>query len=358
MSNRLMSFVVPALAVLGVVFTVVFVFRGDDNLPLAAPVAKPAQSPFPDVVAGAGLVEAASENINIGTELSGIVATVHVKVGDRVKRGDPLFSLDDRAYKAEIARRETVVAAAEIALDRLEVFPRAETLRRQKAVVRELAAQAKEAHAQSKRFEGLIAVGAVSVEESTRRRTDADAAKARLDAAKEQLAEYENGTWSEDKNVAKADLARALAELNQTKTDLDRSVVKAPIDGEVLQVNTRPGEYLATMGSQTIPIVMGFTDTLHVRADVDENDAWRVAKDAKAKAVLKGNSAVGADLTFVRVEPFVVPKRSLTGGSAERVDTRVLQVLYAFKRADLPVYVGQQLDVFIEVAPTARKHGG
>jgi len=46
-----------------------------------------------------------------------------------------------------------------------------------------------------------------------------------------------------------------------------------------------------------------------------------------------------------------VPKRSLTGDSTERVDTRVLQVLYRFDRGDLPVYVGQQMDVFVEAPP-------
>jgi hypothetical protein len=53
-------------------------------------------------------------------------------------------------------------------------------------------------------------------------------------------------------------------------------------------------------------------------------------------------------LRFVRIEPYVVPKRSLTGDSLERVDTRVLQIVYAFDRPAFPVYVGQQVDVFIQ----------
>jgi hypothetical protein len=53
----------------------------------------------------------------------------------------------------------------------------------------------------------------------------------------------------------------------------------------------------------------------------------------------------------VRVEPYVVPKRSLTGESTERVDTRVLQVLYRFDPAAMKVYVGQQVDVFVEAPP-------
>jgi hypothetical protein len=57
----------------------------------------------------------------------------------------------------------------------------------------------------------------------------------------------------------------------------------------------------------------------------------------------------------VRFEPFVVPKRSLTGDSTERVDTRVLQIIYRVERDALPLFVGQQLDVFIDARAD---HGG
>jgi hypothetical protein len=60
---------------------------------------------------------------------------------------------------------------------------------------------------------------------------------------------------------------------------------------------------------------------------------------------------VGDRTSYIRVEPYVVPKRSLTGDSTERVDTRVLQVIYSFYKGALPIYVGQQMDVFIEAPP-------
>jgi hypothetical protein len=66
---------------------------------------------------------------------------------------------------------------------------------------------------------------------------------------------------------------------------------------------------------------------------------------------MRGNRELQTPAQFVRFEPYVVPKRSLTGDTTERVDTRVLQVLYRFNRGDLPVYVGQQMDVFIEAPP-------
>ena len=72
------------------------------------------------------------------------------------------------------------------------------------------------------------------------------------------------------------------------------------------------------------------TDRIHLRVDVDENDAWRFRKDAGAVAFVRGNRELKTDLKFERVEPYVIPKRSLTGDSTERVDTRVMEVIARF----------------------------
>jgi HlyD family secretion protein len=95
---------------------------------------------------------------------------------------------------------------------------------------------------------------------------------------------------------------------------------------------------------------------LHVRVDIDETDAWRLRPGALAVAFVRGNPELKTPLQFVRIEPYVLPKVSLTGQTTERTDTRVLQVIYSFEQAPLPVYVGQQLDVFIQAPPagTAR----
>jgi hypothetical protein len=100
-------------------------------------------------------------------------------------------------------------------------------------------------------------------------------------------------------------------------------------------------------------IVQGETGTLNVRADIDEQDLDRFDPKAKAYAYLRGRSEPVFAVTPYRIEPYVIPKRNLTGETSERVDTRVLQVIYALpttvKRGEL--YVGQQMDVFIEAKP-------
>jgi hypothetical protein len=102
-------------------------------------------------------------------------------------------------------------------------------------------------------------------------------------------------------------------------------------------------------------MLIGNIDQLHVRVDIDENDAWRFDKHTKAVAYLRGNRAFKVELELAYLEPFVIPKKSLTGDSTERVDTRVLQALYSFDRKQLPFYIGQQMDVFIETQAATGK---
>jgi HlyD family secretion protein len=125
--------------------------------------------------------------------------------------------------------------------------------------------------------------------------------------------------------------------------------VVAPVDGVVLQVNVRPGERISELDTKPL-MVLGDIQTFHVRVDVDERDIPRFQPGAKALAYPRGETSHELGLRFVRVEPLAIPKKALTGDNTERVDTRVLQVLYAIDRADHPVYVGQQLDVFIDGA--------
>jgi hypothetical protein len=96
------------------------------------------------------------------------------------------------------------------------------------------------------------------------------------------------------------------------------------------------------------PILLGRTDTFQLRADVDEDNAPRVRAGCRAVAYIKGQRENAVPLEFVRIEPYILPKKSLSGESTERVDTRVLQVIFRFNRPAIPVYVGQQMDVFLQ----------
>jgi hypothetical protein len=116
-------------------------------------------------------------------------------------------------------------------------------------------------------------------------------------------------------------------------------------------VNLRVGEY-AQAGPLASPlVVLGDDSRLHVRVEIDQTDAHRVRPNANARASLRGDAERTFALEFVRFEPLVQPKRALTGDGTERVDTRVLEVIYALAQDAPHPFVGQQMDVFIEAEP-------
>lgn len=314
------KYTLPILAITGFLFAAYTVVSSNKPMPIAPAVAQPSSAPFKSFIAGAGIIEAKSQNIAIGTPLSGIVSTIAVKVGDKIKAGAPLFYLDDRETRAELAVKLADLAKA-------------------RAGVNEAKASLRDTKSLSDLAEAVTDRRAISSEELLRRRNALLINSTKLDSAK-------------------ALVQQAEAAVTTTQTTLARLVVQAPVDGEVLQVNIRPGEF-AQAGTLNTPLLMlGNLDQLHVRVDIDENDAWRFDKNSKAVAFLRGNRAFKADLILAYVEPYVVPKKSLTGDSTERVDTRVLQALYSFKKDQLPVYVGQQMDVFIEAKDYAGNGGG
>jgi multidrug resistance efflux pump len=323
-----------------------------ENAPMTAPTETPPRVPFEQAVAAAGVVEAQTENIALGAALPGLVLEVHVpcsKVGQFVRAGRPLFRMDDRHLKAQLAVAEAQLASARAALARLEQQPRPEELPPSLAKVK--AANAKTARLQDdyERAKRLFGTGAIGREEYVTRRLTYEAAAHEQAQAQAEYDLLKAGAWKPDLAVAEAAVKEALARVEQLKTEIDRAVVVAPVDGVVLQVNVRPGERISELDTKPL-MVLGDIRTLHVRVDVDERDLPRLQPGAKALAYPRGGTSHELGLRFVRVEPLAIPKKALTGDNTERVDTRVLQVIYAIDRADHRVYMGQQLDVFIDSA--------
>jgi multidrug resistance efflux pump len=349
------KYVLPLLAVAMLAFAVYHVVRAQQAPPRAVPPVMPSESPFGDTVAGAGITEAQTENIAIGSALPGVVVQVWVpvdQVGVRVKAGDRLFQVDDRQLKAQLDLNEANLASARAQLAKLEAQPRPEELPPSEAKVQAAEANLQLAQDLFERAQRLYPGAAMSQEDYRQRKFSVATARAQLEQAKKEYDLLKAGAWEPDKAIARAAVAQAKAQVDQTKTDLERTVVRAPVDGEVLQVNVRPGEYVGAPPNQAL-VVLGSLHQLHVRVDIDEHDIPRFKPGAPAQAALRGDPKQKFPLTFVRVEPYVIPKKSLTGDNTERVDTRVLQVIYAIDATDLPIYVGQQVDVYINVGAPA-----
>ena len=110
------KYVLPLLAVIGLAVSISTVIQGNETPPVVPPVIQPAKAPFASYVAGAGMVETSTENIAIGTPVSGIVSAIYVKWGDRVKAGDPLFKIDDRDLQGQLLVAVAKIKEAEASL--------------------------------------------------------------------------------------------------------------------------------------------------------------------------------------------------------------------------------------------------
>ena len=338
---------IPILALLALAFAAASVARLRPVESKVEPDLPPPSASFKNKVGAVALVEASSENIAVSLPVPGLVIAVFVKAGDRVQKGQRLFSLDDREIRAEMVLRESNLELSKARLTRLESSPRPEEIPPAEARVKEAEAQLSDAQLQVDLMESVRDKRAIRVEDLERRRRAVQIASARLDELKAALRLLRAGTWTMDIDVAKAEVLQAASQVQRARADLDRLTVFSPIAGEILQCKVRAGEY-ATAGPLAQPLMLlGAVDQLNVRAEVDERDAPRVKPSASVVASVRGDGSHRFPLRFVRFEPFVVPKKNLTGDASERVDTRVLQVIYSLDKG-APVRPGQQMDVFIE----------
>ena len=291
------GWLLPVLGLAGALWTAAYVHSSAvPPAPAAPPLSPPPDAAYEHMIGGAGLLEPSDAQRNIAPQVGGTVQEVYVRAGDRVKRGDRLFQLDDRSARAARAEAEAALGSAR--------------------------ADAARTAAQYKLVEQVRDARALSRDEVLNRRYASESA-----AAAEKLAE---------------------AKLNSAQTALDLLLVRAPIDGRVMSVDVHTGEYVSAAAASVPALRLGDADRLQVRIDIDENDARRFVPGAAAQAFLRGDGRHPLPLQFLRVEPYVRPKQSLTGSSSERVDTRVLQVIYALTPGDVPVYPGQQVDVAIK----------
>ena len=296
------------LALIGIVAGVMMVKQLRARPPAPPPLNEPARSPFTNSVAASGIIEASRENVKIGVAKAGLVTRVFVQVGTLVKVGEPLFQLDDREAEArlEIARAQVASLQANLAFEEAQTADMADQFERVARLERDKVASTDE----FKRKEFSLKTSQTRVEK------------------------------------AKADIAAAETQVRSAQTELDILTIRAPRDGALLQVNIREGEYASASPMEPL-MVLGEVARFQVRADVDEQNAPMVVPNQPAVAYLKGSTSNPLALRFVRIEPYVIPKRSLTGDSTERVDTRVLQVIFELDKPQVPLYVGQQVDVFI-----------
>jgi HlyD family secretion protein len=284
----------------------------------------PVRAEYRDAVAGTGVVEPAGEMHYLRPARSGRVARVLVEPGQRVVQGEMLVELETAMLQAQLTRARADVTVRLAAVDVAEAS-------RKKAEYRRA-----EAGSYRESAEALADARAMSREELTRRRSASAVAEVEEQEAVAQ--------WAS----AKAALDVARAEERVMEAVLEEAIIRAPVAGTMLKVGVRAGDFMEAREGRG-ELILGGGEELRLRVEVDQEEAGRWSAGGAATGVVRGQPGRRVPLEFVRVEPMMSAKRNLGGAGDERVDTRVLQVLYRVAPAEFELRVGEQMEVFVEV---------
>lgn len=286
-------FIVAILGVIaGLIAARIFTNTGHAQPPVYAPIS----SPFPTAIYANGIIESDQEsgsNITLYPEVAGPIARIAVHEGDTVNAGALLFEIDNSVPKSNL---ELAWANLKTARDQYE--------------------------------------------------------KRRV------LYKLDPDSISKDAvDTAKGNAEQAAAAANSAAVLLKKYSIAAPSDGVVLAINTAPGSYVSsqgaydtyTQGYRPVLVMSATHGKLAVRCYIDEILVSRLPspEHIRAQMSLRGTD-IKIPLEFVRIQPYVTPKIELTDQRQERVDQRVLPVIFRFDRKNIPaIYPGQIVDVFI-----------
>jgi len=312
--------------------------------PQVSPKAQSHRSPL--LIAGPGRVEPSSEDIKLGSELSGKLKAVYVEEGDSIHRGQVLAELENDDYRAQVASAEADVIAKEAALRKVLNGARSQERREAFSSARAAEVVMNNARSEMERREKLLQAGVISREEAEHYAREYDVARARYQEATEHHSLIDDHAREEDQSLAEADLKLAHAKLDEARARYAKTLIKSPIDGTVLRKHHRNGESVSNSSTAPDPILtIGDQDVLHVRVEVDETEVSkvRVGQSAYVTADAYGNQQFWGHV--IRVGEELGRKNIRTDEPTERVDTKILETLVTLDGAHLPV--GLRVDAFI-----------
>jgi len=301
----------------------------------------------PLLIAGPGRVEPYSEDIKIGSELSGRLKSVNVEEGDSIHRGQVLAELENADYRAQVESARANVVAKDATLRKVINGARRQERDEAWSSVNEAKAVMDNAQAELNRRQELFSAGVVSREELDRFASDAAVAKAKYDAVIQHHALVDDHAREEDRSFAEADLALAKGQLAEAEARYEKTFIRSPIDGSVLRKHHRAGESVSN--SSTVPdpvLTVGDRKTLRVRVDVDETDVSKVQVGQKAYVTADAFGKQKFWGHVVRVGEQLGPKNVRTDEPTEKVDTKILETLVELDPGSL-LPDGLRVDAFI-----------
>ena len=354
--------VIFILAIIGLVACLVsaYIF-GIENKP-QPPAFSPASNPYGKGIYANGIIESYQlngENINIYPEVPGTIIKILVAEGQSVRKGMPLIMVDDSVQSATVAQLKSQAEAARVLFEQLKAQPRKETLEVAKALVEYASAGLKSAQDQLDKLRKSYELNPKSVSSDTLDNSEnaVKVAKTNLEVVRKQYNLTKAGAWVYDIRNQENQYNALTKAYMASNALLEKYLIKAPSDGVILSINASVGSYISSQGAYDtytqglgpVLVMGGAQDYMTVRCYIDEILVHRLPQPAQvsAKMFIRGTE-INIPLEFVRIQPYVSPKIQLSNQRTERVDVRVLPVLFRFaKQKNVTLYPGQLVDVYI-----------
>jgi multidrug efflux pump subunit AcrA (membrane-fusion protein) len=323
--------------VFALAFSAMAVTRSQPKETRTEPVGVINPTPYANSIATTGVVEPVSEAITVAPDIDGVITEIHVRPGDKVRKGAPLFSLDNRRQFAEVQK-----AAAQLQRAEAETALREAERRAAEAAAEMARVTAARLRTTVERYRPLRP-DAISDEDFDKLIAEAEEAVYTFRAAQESAR-----SAAASLSAAKADAAIASANVAEAQAALSRTVMRSPIDGAVLKVAARAGEPVRPSDREPASVTVGDITSLMLKVEIDEAVAGDFAQTAEATAFLRAAQSGPIGLSFESADAMLRPKANFRDAASEYVDSRVLEVRYRIaKGADASLYVGQLLDVYI-----------
>lgn len=329
------------------------------------PVFNPAPNPYAKGIYSTGIIESyqsAGENINLYPEVAGVITQILVAEGQTVKQGEPLLQIDDSIQRATVEQQHAQAEAALALLEALKAQPRKEVLAVSKAQLDFARANLKTTEAQLEKLQNSYKLDprSVSTDSLDNAINATKVAKTNLEIAQKNYNLTKAGAWSYDIQNQERQYIALTKTYQAGSALLAKYTITAPVNGVIMSIRATIGNFISPQGvydtyteSFKPVVVMGNAEnSLAVRCYVDEILIHRLpdVSGMDAQMFIRGTD-IRIPLQFSRLQPYVSPKIQLSNQRTERVDVRVLPVLFRFERPkDIQLYPGQLVDVYIRAS--------
>jgi HlyD family secretion protein len=306
--------------------------------------ASPTRDPTLGHHAAPGVVEPVGEEREIGSQVIGLIREMRIEENDEVREGQIIAVVDNADQVARLASARAELALRQAELERVVNGPRTEERREARAALTEAEASLDFARRDYDRRLPLAKSGVSPEAALDRARSNLNAAEARRAVMADRLALLESGARAEDVAAARASVGLAKANVALAEALLDKTFIRSPVTGTVLRRDRTVGETVTNMPPTPIAMV-GDVRGLRIRAEVDEIDVGWVAVGQRVEVTADAFPGRKFGGTVYRVSSRMGAKQVQTGRQADRVDTKVLQVLIDLD-AGIGLPIGLRVDAY------------